>query len=235
HAPCVRLFHSGGDVGCRTRTREGVTGPLLLVDSERALQDIEQPTLRGLSFLCSDASERQEFTLLPNSSPAEEALEGIGGDGLIAVLPEAFLNASVLHRLSATGRLGGVMVLQEGTPVAAAAAAATSLEDGDFDRGDGEPSGNLSVTTPQGDSTPTAVFDVDASYPWNPHGDGLLMESLDFPVVLVTAAAAGDSAAEVRARAVSNGILGGSSWRYPLHMGKMSFYFGGSAVDLNSQ
>lgn len=41
HAPCVRLFHSGGDAGCRTPTREGVTGPLLLVDSERALKDIE--------------------------------------------------------------------------------------------------------------------------------------------------------------------------------------------------
>lgn len=41
HAPCIRLFHSGGDVGCRTLGRDGVAGPLLLVDSERALQDIE--------------------------------------------------------------------------------------------------------------------------------------------------------------------------------------------------
>lgn len=41
HAPCVRLFHASGDVGCRTRGREEVAGPLLLVDSERALQDIE--------------------------------------------------------------------------------------------------------------------------------------------------------------------------------------------------
>ncbi len=41
HAPCVRLFHSGGDAGCRTPEREGVAGPLLLVDSEHVLQDIE--------------------------------------------------------------------------------------------------------------------------------------------------------------------------------------------------
>lgn len=41
HAPCVRLFHSGGDVGCRSERKEGVTGPLLLVDSEGVLRDIE--------------------------------------------------------------------------------------------------------------------------------------------------------------------------------------------------
>ena len=56
----------------------------------------------------------------------------------------------------------------------------------------------------QGDSTPTAVFDVDASYPWNPRGDGLMMESLDFPVALVV----GGSVDRVRARAVSNGNVG---------------------------
>ncbi len=57
----------------------------------------------------------------------------------------------------------------------------------------------------KGDSTPSAAFDVDASYPWNAGGDGLLMESLEFPVVLVTGGGAAD---EVRARAVSNGNLG---------------------------
>ena len=41
HAPCVRLFHSGGDVGCRSERKEGVAGPLLLVDSEGVLRDIE--------------------------------------------------------------------------------------------------------------------------------------------------------------------------------------------------
>lgn len=56
----------------------------------------------------------------------------------------------------------------------------------------------------QGDSTPTASFDVDASYPWNSRGDGLLMQSLDFPVALV----AGGSSAEVWGRAASNGRMG---------------------------
>ncbi len=35
------------------------------------------------------------------------------GEGLIAVLPQAFFNGSILERLSATGRLGGVLVLEE--------------------------------------------------------------------------------------------------------------------------
>ncbi|CAN0507186.1 unnamed protein product, partial [Ectocarpus sp. 12 AP-2014] len=82
-----------------------------------------------------------------------------------------------------------------------------------------------------GDSTPSAAFDVDASYPWNSRGDGLLMESFDFPMVLV----AGGSSDDVRARAASNGNVGGPSWRYPLHKARMAFYFGGSAMDLNSQ
>lgn len=41
HAPCVRLFHAGGDVGCRSPDRGGVDGPLVLVDSETVLDAIE--------------------------------------------------------------------------------------------------------------------------------------------------------------------------------------------------
>lgn len=62
----------------------------------------------------------------------------------------------------------------------------------------------LGVVSLQGDSTPTANFDVDASYPWNPRGDGLLMQSLNFPVALVT----GASLEEVWRRASSNGRPG---------------------------
>lgn len=62
----------------------------------------------------------------------------------------------------------------------------------------------LATLTSQGDSTPTAVYDIDASYPWNSRGDGLLMESLDFPVALVT----GDSREDVRSRAAWNGDIG---------------------------
>lgn len=53
------------------------------------------------------ASSRRGF-----STGAPASLEGIG-DGLITVLPGAFFNASVLERLSATGLLGGVLVLEE--------------------------------------------------------------------------------------------------------------------------
>lgn len=59
-------------------------------------------------------------------------------------------------------------------------------------------------TLPQGESTPTADFDVDASYQWNSQGDGLLMESLDYPVIFVT----GDSKESIRERAASNGDIG---------------------------
>ncbi|CAN0218952.1 unnamed protein product, partial [Ectocarpus sp. 4 AP-2014] len=218
HAPCVRLFHASGDVGCRTRGREGVAGPLLLVDSERALHDIEA---QGLSSFRKDA--QREEGLLPHEASLE-AMEGLG-DGLMAVLPDAFFNRTILHRLSATGLLGGVLVLESAGGGRAAGSPAQSLAEGDVVRS------NPDVKTPQGDSTPSAAFDVDASYPWNSRGDGLLMESFDFPMVLV----GGGSSDDVRARAVSNGNVGGPSWRYPLHKARMAFYFGGSAMDLNSQ
>lgn len=54
---------------------------------------------------------------------------------------------------------------------------------------------------------------MDASYPWNSFGDGLMMETLDFPVALVTSG----SRAEVLSRALSNGKLGESGvLRYEL-------------------
>lgn len=68
-------------------------------------------------------------------------------------------------------------------------------------------------TRAQGESTPSAAFDVDASYAWNSLGDGLLMEALDFPVVLVT----GDSVAEVLARSASNGPLGKPTQHKPIY------------------
>eukprot|EP00903_Cladosiphon_okamuranus_P018715 g17228.t1 len=235
HAPCVRLFHSGGDVGCRTPGREGVAGPLLLVDSDQVLRDIED-----LGRPRSPKGKEKELASEGDVSVGSpESLEGME-DGLIAVIPAAFFNASVVDRLSATGLLGGVLVLEEvGTAVAETVVGGGDVEDPEISSpasaggsaGLGRAISNPDVKTPQGESTPSAAFDVDASYPWNSYGDGLLMEALDFPVVLVT----GDSVAEVLARSASNGPLGGSSWHYPLHKGRMAFYFGGSEGDLNSQ
>eukprot|EP00752_Nemacystus_decipiens_P017814 g15971.t2 len=236
HAPCVRLFHSGGDVGCRTPGREGVAGPLLLVDSGKALRDVEA---FGAERTHEDEDTRGSEGGDASASGAPEPVEGIG-DGLITVVPAAFLNSSTLDRLSATGLLGGVLVLEDdGTGVAETVVGEASrggpgvsvLASAGGLGGAGGVASNPDVKTPQGESTPSAAFDVDASYPWNPLGDGLLMEALDFPVVLVT----GPSVAEVLARSVSNGPLGGSSWRYPLHKARMTFYFGGSGADLNSQ
>lgn len=55
---------------------------------------------------------RRDYNYKELPEEAVELLEGIG-DGLIAILPEAFFNGTILERLSATGLLGGVMVLAE--------------------------------------------------------------------------------------------------------------------------
>lgn len=103
HTPCIRLFHSDGDVGCRTRGKGGVAGPLLVVDSTRKVEDIE-----GI------AEQRAKAGKLAG----EEDEEGVLGleDGVIAVMPEVMFNSTILERLSATGLLGGVLVLEEEDP-----------------------------------------------------------------------------------------------------------------------
>lgn len=103
HTPCVRLFHSGGDVGCRTRGKGGIAGPLLVVDSTRKVEDIE-----GIA----------ELRVTAGRLAGEEEEEGVVGleDGVIAVVPEVMFNGTILERLSATGLLGGVLVLEEEDP-----------------------------------------------------------------------------------------------------------------------
>lgn len=65
------------------------------------------------------------------------------GDGLMAVLPDAFFNRTILHRLSATGLLGGVLVLESAGGSFAAASPAHSFAQGDVVRS------NPDVKTPQ--------------------------------------------------------------------------------------
>lgn len=85
------------------------------------------------------------------------ALEGIG-DGFVAVLPEAFFNRTTLARLSATGLLGGVLVLEEDRDSAGggggdgdggskpnSAAGASTIEEGGVAAGYSSPD----VATPQ--------------------------------------------------------------------------------------
>lgn len=123
HAPCIRLFHSGGDVGCRTRGKGGVTGPLLVVESMRKVEEIE-----------SIAERKANAGRRTGEEGGEEDQEGVIGleDGVIAVMPEDMFNDTILERLSATGLLGGVLVLEE--------------EDLDIRRGF---LGNPDVATPQ--------------------------------------------------------------------------------------
>lgn len=84
-APCVRLFHSGGDVGCRSLTREGIVGPLLAVETMSDIEDID--------------------VLATQNSGA------VGDDGLVVVMPTGLLNSAALDRLLETNLLAGVLVV----------------------------------------------------------------------------------------------------------------------------
>lgn len=108
HAPCIRLFHSGGDVGCRTRGQGGVTGPLLVVDSARIVEDIE-------AIAAKRREKKGGSRLAAMEEEEEEGIVGLG-DGVIAVMPEVMFNGTIMGRLAATGMLGGVLVLEEEDP-----------------------------------------------------------------------------------------------------------------------
>lgn len=85
-APCVRLFHSSGDVGCRTAHRDGVIGALLGI---RTISDMHQ-----VERLAHDAENL-----------------GLGNDQLVAAMPVELLNSTTIEQLSATEMLAGVLVV----------------------------------------------------------------------------------------------------------------------------
>lgn len=86
HAPCVRLFHSSGDVGCRTAHRDGVIGALLGI---RTISDMHQ--VEGL--------------------PDDAENLGLGNDQLVVAMPLELLNSTTIEQLSATEMLAGVLVV----------------------------------------------------------------------------------------------------------------------------
>lgn len=97
-------------------------------------------------------------------------VDGIG-DGLITAMPAAFFNASVLSRLSATGLLGGVLVLEDD----AAGAAETAVGG----RG-GAPDASLPVSAGGSGGGGGAACNPDVKTPqvclfWSPHGRGVLL------------------------------------------------------------
>lgn len=177
-APCVRLFHSTGDVGCRTPARGAVIAPMFLVET---LDDIM-------------------------------ALEQTGKENYAVTMPASMLNDTVLDMLEVSGKVAGIIVMDELAPDFAKDAGVSLSPD---------------ARTPRGDTTPTFQFDIDPSYPWNSHGGGLLMRSVNYPVVLVDsedAQQARDWGMQNRARGVGN---------FPQYVAAFDYYFGGEGV--NSQ
>ncbi|CAN0044558.1 unnamed protein product, partial [Choristocarpus tenellus] len=203
HAPCVRLFHATGDVGCRSPSAGGIIAPLFSVEDESHIRELEE--------LASAATEGSR----------EDLKQGVS-----IVIQEDLFNSSVLERLSSTGLVGGVLVLE-----------------GDVVSNSGERPGKSNILSPdvvtpqaslsfhtylsplinrpqptcptfiaisQGDSTPTSSYTVDPSYRWNPEGEGLIMRSLPHPLVLVT----GESTDDIKSRATENRRRGGRCARF---------------------
>ncbi|KAE8902134.1 hypothetical protein PF005_g7081 [Phytophthora fragariae] len=138
---CVRLFHSGGSVGCRSLSAADMA-PLYPITS---------------------ASELQSF--VAGQAPQQDA-----NAKYVLVLAESLLSVDALS--SAYDRIGGLFVYPES----------------------GSSNGSFDAATPQGSGTVDGALNPFTSLKtkWNPTGNGLLTESLPFPVVMLQNASTGE-------------------------------------------
>ncbi|OWZ06353.1 putative membrane protein [Phytophthora megakarya] len=164
---CVRLFHSGGSVGCRSLTRSDMA-PLYPITSAEDLQ----------SFVSGSASDQD--------ADAKYVL----------VMAESLLSYDAIS--DALDRIGGLFVFPEANSNAS------------FD-----------AATPQGDGTVDGILNPFTSEKtkWNPTGNGLMTESLPFPVVMLQNASTG---AEFTKRAQINSKDGAGA----TYKAFMNYYFG---------
>ncbi|EGZ14285.1 hypothetical protein PHYSODRAFT_347179 [Phytophthora sojae] len=165
---CVRLFHSGGSVGCRSLSAADMA-PLYPISSADELQ----------SFVAGQAQQQD------------------AASKYVLVMAESLLSYDAIS--SGIDRIGGLFVYPE-----------TGSNNGSFD-----------AATPQGDGTVDGALNPFASdkTKWNPTGNGLLTESLPFPVVMLQNASTG---AEFTKRAEIN-LKNGAGATYK---GFMNYYFG---------
>jgi len=150
----------------------------------------------------------------PKLSPLKAATSPVA-----VVLDGGLFNASALALLEATGKVGGLLVLDDSTPgdfgADVGSADACYSHDGAAPLGLGTPSEALTAGL--------GVFANDNARSWNAHGGGLLHRDLSFPVSLVTGAT---GLASVRSRAALNRRRGDVN-RRPAWVADMDFYFGG--------
>lgn len=123
---------------------------------------------------------------------------------VVAVLEGSYFSASALRDLSATGKLGGLLVLGDSSPNIYAPGSSFSHDS----------------RSPQGSDTPSSGVSIDGDYMWNLHASGLLLEAFDVPVSLVSK----EDAAVVRSHAAANAAQGLK--RHPLWVAHMESYFG---------
>eukprot|EP01041_Mallomonas_annulata_P007487 gene7488-15326_t len=84
------------------------------------------------------------------------------------ILTGKYFNSSILSALHSTGRLQGVIVIDDGKSWNEAYQGKYSVDS----------------TTPQGLNTAQADVSSDPSYIWNEYGNGLMYNSYDFPIVM---------------------------------------------------
>ncbi|ETI55900.1 hypothetical protein F442_01443 [Phytophthora nicotianae P10297] len=163
---CVRLFHSGGSIGCRSLTRSDMA-PLYPITSSDELQ----------SFVSGSADQQE------------------ADSKYVLVMTESLLSYDAIE--AGVDRIGGIFVYPEST------------------------NGSFDVPTPQGDGTVDAALNPFASDKtrWNPTGNGLLVERLPFPVVMLQNATTG---AEFTKRAQIN-LKDSAGATYKAFM---NYYFG---------
>lgn len=129
---CVRFFHSGGSIGCRS-----------LTDSDMA-------TL----YAIKSAEELKSF--ISGSADQQDAKSKY-----VLVMDEFLMSYDAIA--SGIDRIGGILLYP------------------------GSTNASFDVPTPQGESTVDGGLNpfTSSKFQWNPTGNGLLIESLPFPVVML--------------------------------------------------
>eukprot|EP00638_Chattonella_subsalsa_P004862 CAMPEP_0117754072 /NCGR_PEP_ID=MMETSP0947-20121206/12613_1 /TAXON_ID=44440 /ORGANISM="Chattonella subsalsa, Strain CCMP2191" /LENGTH=694 /DNA_ID=CAMNT_0005573095 /DNA_START=196 /DNA_END=2281 /DNA_ORIENTATION=- len=175
-----QTLSSTGDFGCRVSSHDGLQLPLYGV-------------FDGVEILNKFVSESH----LKLSQK------------VAAVLSASYFNESIVSQIVTTGKVGAILVLDDGTPSLMDTESMTFSTD---------------TTTPLGADTPFSDLTWSPGYVWNPSGNALAWDGFDMPIVMVKE----DSVQEVYDAAAHNLKTGLDA--YPVYHANMEFYFGKADV-----